>query len=178
MAAGFAFSPPSCMGISLVMLYCMSTLYHAITNTRQPRRVLRVFDRCSIFLLIAGSYAPFTCSLRLRGTTGYCTVLCRSGALPICRHCTQFYRAYGSLLSFPFGLYVLMGWAVIDRYQAPASYALPAIGFYLLIGGGLMYMHRPYFLSGANGNTHTRSGMCSCLSGSLLHFFSIMLYVY
>ena len=47
----------SIYGASLVMLYCMSTLYHAITN-RTARKVFRVFDHTSIFFLIAGSYTP------------------------------------------------------------------------------------------------------------------------
>ena len=46
-------------GVSLTMLYIMSTLYHAITN-RTARKVFRVFDHTSIFFLIAGTYTPIT----------------------------------------------------------------------------------------------------------------------
>ena len=46
-------------GLSLIILYTMSTLYHAITNEK-AKKVLRVFDHCTIYLLIAGTYTPCT----------------------------------------------------------------------------------------------------------------------
>ena len=46
-------------GASLIILYTMSTLYHAISNEK-AKKVLKVFDHCTIYLLIAGSYTPFT----------------------------------------------------------------------------------------------------------------------
>ena len=56
-------------GLSLAMLYLMSTLYHSIASPR-AKAVLRVFDHCSIFLLIAGTYTPFTL-VTLRQTGGW-----------------------------------------------------------------------------------------------------------
>ena len=56
-------------GVSLIMLYTMSTLYHSFKPNR-AKKVFRVFDHCSIFLLIAGSYTPFTL-ITLSGTTGW-----------------------------------------------------------------------------------------------------------
>lgn len=49
----------SIFGASLIILYTMSTLYHAITNEK-AKGVLKIFDHCTIYLLIAGSYTPFT----------------------------------------------------------------------------------------------------------------------
>ena len=46
-------------GAMLIILYVMSTLYHALTN-QTAKKVFRIFDHCSIFLLIAGTYTPFT----------------------------------------------------------------------------------------------------------------------
>ncbi|MEG1875606.1 MAG: hemolysin III family protein, partial [Angelakisella sp.] len=55
-------------GLSLVILYTMSTVYHAVTP-QKAKEVLRVFDHCSIFLLIAGTYTPFT-MIVLQDTVG------------------------------------------------------------------------------------------------------------
>ncbi len=60
----------SCVyGASLIILYCMSTLYHAITN-KTARTVFRVFDHTSIFFLIAGTYTPITL-VTLNGALGW-----------------------------------------------------------------------------------------------------------
>ena len=59
----------SIYGATLVILYCMSTLYHAITN-QTARRVFRVFDHASIYLLIAGTYTPITL-VTLKGALGW-----------------------------------------------------------------------------------------------------------
>ena len=59
----------SIYGSTLVLLYCMSTLYHSLTN-QTARRVFRVFDHVSIYLLIAGSYTPFTL-VTLNGPLGW-----------------------------------------------------------------------------------------------------------
>ena len=52
-------------GITLILLYTMSSIYHGLKPTRKAKKVFQVIDHCSIFLLIAGSYTPFTlCTLR------------------------------------------------------------------------------------------------------------------
>lgn len=56
-------------GGSLIVLYLMSTLYHSMTNVK-VKKVLQVFDHCSIFVLILGTYTPF-CLVTLRSTAGY-----------------------------------------------------------------------------------------------------------
>ena len=56
-------------GFSLIVLYTMSTLYHAITNER-AKKILQIFDHCSIFLLILGSYAPI-CLAMIGGRLGF-----------------------------------------------------------------------------------------------------------
>ena len=60
----------SCLyGFSLIFLYVMSTLYHALTN-RRAKKVFQIFDHCSIFILILGSYIPI-CLVLLRSTVGW-----------------------------------------------------------------------------------------------------------
>ena len=59
----------SVFGASLIMLYVMSTLYHAITNEK-AKGVMRIMDHITIFLLIAGTYTPLTL-VALRGAVGW-----------------------------------------------------------------------------------------------------------
>ena len=59
----------SIYGFSMILLFTMSCLYHAITNQR-AKRIIRVFDHTSIFVLIAGTYTPFTL-VTLRGWVGW-----------------------------------------------------------------------------------------------------------
>lgn len=57
-------------GLSLIVLYTMSTLYHALTHPT-AKKVFRIFDHCTIYLLIAGTYTPFSL-LTIGGTFGWC----------------------------------------------------------------------------------------------------------
>ncbi len=159
-------------GISLVMLYCMSTLYHAVTNPR-AKSVLRVFDHCSIFLLIAGTYSPFTL-VTLRGTLGTALFVAIWAV-----------TVFGIVLNavdlkkfakLSVALYILMGWAVVVAIK-PLYMALPAAGFYLLVGGGLLYTFGIIFYACKWKYAHFIWHLF-VLGGSTLHFLSILLFVF
>ena len=52
-------------GVTMILLYTMSSIYHGLSPKRYSKKVFQVLDHCSIFLLIAGSYTPFAlCTLR------------------------------------------------------------------------------------------------------------------
>jgi len=159
-------------GISLIVLYCMSTLYHAITN-KTAKRVLRVFDHCSIFLLIAGSYSPFTL-VTLRGTLGTVLFFTIWGVtvLGIVLNAVDL-RRFSKLSTV---LYVLMGWAVMVAIK-PLYQALPATGFWLLVSGGLVYTLGLIFYGCKWKYAHSIWHLF-VLGGSVLQFLSIVLYVY
>ncbi len=158
-------------GLSLVVLYSMSTLYHAITH-KKAKRVLRICDHCGIFLLIAGTYAPYTL-ITLRGSMGYWLfgAIWGAAALGIVLNGMNLKR----FEKLSFVLYILMGWTAMAAIR-PLYLALPPVGFYLLIGGGLIYTLGLVFYIKKWKYAHSIWHLF-VLGGSVLHFLSIILFV-
>ena len=119
---------------TMVLLYLASTLYHALPIGR-AKRVFRVIEHSAIFLLIAGTYTPFTLGV-LRGAWGWALLglvwsLAVAGVvLKALNHMTH------PILST--GLYLLMGWLIVIAAQ-PLSARVPASGLLWLVAGGLAY---------------------------------------
>jgi hemolysin III len=119
---------------TVVLLYLSSTLYHALPG-RRTKRVFRVLDHCAIFLLIAGTYTPFTLGV-LRGAWGW-TLLAVIWTL-----------AAGGIVAksvmgirYPWlstALYITMGWLVLLAI-GPLWMRLPPGGWTWLAAGGLAY---------------------------------------
>ncbi len=158
-------------GLSLAMLYLMSTLYHSIASPR-AKAVLRVFDHCSIFLLIAGTYTPFTLvTLRQTGGWGLFGAIWGTAAVGIALNAISLRRFEKlSLLC-----YVVMGWAVVSQAGTLLS-ALSPGGLALLVAGGICYtggilfyvLRRPYM----HGIWHL-----FVLAGSVCHFFCVAMVI-
>ncbi|MBR5236692.1 MAG: hemolysin III family protein [Clostridia bacterium] len=163
----------SIYGVMLIILYTMSTLYHAFTN-KTVKKVFRIFDHCSIFLLIAGTYTPFTL-VTLRGPFGW-TIFGIIWALTI----------LGVVLNaislekfkvFSMVCYIVMGWLIVIAF-GPMMRALgfiPAM-LYLLLGGVAYTLGVIFF---AMKNVPFMHGIWHLfvLAGSILHYFCILLYV-
>lgn len=127
-------------GITLLLLYVASTLYHAIQHPVLKGR-LQVFDHCAIYLLIAGTYTPFTL-LGLRGALGWWLfgtiwALALAGVIFKLFYTGRFHRL--SLL-----IYLAMGWLVVFAAK-PVMEALDPWTFGWLIGGGVAYTLGVYF---------------------------------
>ncbi len=158
-------------GLSLAMLYLMSTLYHSIASPR-AKAVLRVFDHCSIFLLIAGTYTPFTLvTLRQTGGWGLFGAIWGTAVVGITLNAISLRRFEKlSLLC-----YVVMGWAVVFQAGTLLS-ALSPGGLALLVAGGICYtggilfyvLRRPYM----HGVWHL-----FVLAGSVCHFFCVAMVI-
>lgn len=120
-------------GTTLILLYTASTLYHSVTQPR-VKGVLRVLDHSAIFLLIAGTYTPFTL-ISLRGPWGWTlfTIIWSLALLGIILSALRLRRR-----GFVIALYVAMGWAALVAI-APLSEALAAGGMRLLVLGGASY---------------------------------------
>jgi hemolysin III len=119
-------------GITLLLLYVASTLYHAIQHPVVKGR-LKVFDHCAIYLLIAGTYTPFTL-IGLRGPVGW-TLFGVIWALAVFGVIFKlFYTGRFELLSTL--VYIAMGWLIIVAAK-PAMAALDAWTFGWLIAGGV-----------------------------------------
>jgi hemolysin III len=119
---------------TIVVLYLASTLYHALPAGR-AKRAFRIIDHSSIFLLIAGSYTPFTLGV-LRGAWGWALFgliwgLALAGIV---------LKSVGKASHpvFSTGLYLLMGWLVVVAVD-PLFAKVPATGLLWLLAGGLFY---------------------------------------
>ena len=124
----------SIFAATIVLMYLASTLYHALPESR-AKRVFRVLDHGSIYLLIAGTYTPFTLGM-LRGAWGW-TLFGIVWALAIFGVVTKSTgRAWHPIFST--GLYLLMGWLAVIAAR-PIWMALPSASIAWLAAGGLAY---------------------------------------
>lgn len=124
----------SIFAATMVLLYLASTLYHALPVGR-AKRVFRVIEHSAIFLLIAGTYTPFTLGV-LRGAWGW-TLLGLVWSLAVAGVALKaLNRMAHPVLST--GLYLLMGWLIVIAAQ-PLSVRVPASGLLWLVAGGLAY---------------------------------------
>lgn len=123
------------MGIALIVEYLLSTLYHALAP-KGAKRVFRVLDHCGIYLLIAGSYAPFSLvALKDRGGLWLTVAVWAIAAAGILAECLLRERQPKWLTAL---VYVLMGWLVVFRLGDLLD-VLPAPAFWLLVAGGVSY---------------------------------------
>lgn len=161
----------SVFGATLVALYAASTLYHAV-QTARVKRVLRVADHVAIYLLIAGTYTPFTLGV-LRGAWGWTLfgIVWGLAALGV-----LFKLALG--MRFPKAstlFYVAMGWVVIIAAR-PLMHALSAPGLWLLVAGGLLYSGGVvFYVSDRRRYMHAVWHLC-VMAGSGCHFVAVWRY--
>ncbi len=121
-------------GVSAILLYLSSTLYHSLSRTR-AYRVMRSLDHGSIYLLIAGTYTPFTL-IGLRGTLGWTLFAVVWGCALIGVIVKAF--AAGKFAVISTAMYLAMGWASI--FVIKSMYLLLAHPvFALLLAGGVCY---------------------------------------
>ncbi len=159
-------------GSTLIILYSMSTLYHALTH-KKAKEVFQVLDHAAIFILIAGTYTPYTL-VTIRGWMGWTIfgliwVLAVGGTVVE----TVFPKKYMKLTVV---LYLLMGWFCLGAIK-PIYSALPRNGFYLLVFGGICYsLGVIFYVMKRRKYAHTVFHIF-VLAGSTAHFFSILLYV-
>lgn len=156
-------------GLTLVLLYLASTLYHSLIFTR-ARNVFRKFDHMAIYLLIAGTYTPF-CVIALHGWLRW-TIL---GVIWGCAVLGIVFKALftGKLEWLSLIMYIVMGWMVIVAIK-PMYSALTASGFALLVCGGLAYTAGTFFYASKRIPYSHGIWHLWVLAGSVLHFFSVM----
>lgn len=121
-------------GVSLILLYSASAVYHA-SQTPGLRRKLRVVDHAAIYLLIAGTYTPFML-VTLPGTLGY-GILIAAWSMALMGIVLKVFFTGRFVLGSTL-LYVLMGWAIVFAIK-PLAANLPPNGLSWLIGGGIAY---------------------------------------
>lgn len=164
----------SIFGATLVLAYTASTIYHAIPGTFQrAKKVLRVLDHAAIYLLIAGTYTPFTL-VNLRGPWGWTLfgVVWGMAILGIIFKATLI----GRLRVLSVAFYVVMGWLVLIAAR-PLGQSVAVGGLVLLIAGGVVYTAGVAFYAWARLPYHHAIWHGFVLAGSALHFFAVLFYV-
>jgi len=157
---------------TLVLVYICSTLYHSLVRTG-ARRVFHILDHSSIYLLIAGTYTPFTL-VSLRGALGW-TLFAIVWSLAIAGVIFKS-LAIGRFAVASATIYLCMGWLIIFAMR-PLLHAISWHGIIWIAAGGLAYTlgilffafdRIPYF--------HALWHLC-VLAGSVTHYFAILFYV-
>lgn len=159
-------------GVSLILLYLASTLYHA-SKEPQKRFKLKVFDHAAIYVLIAGSYTPFTL-VSLNGETGWLIfsmvwVMAFTGII-----LKLFFTGKFKIVST--AMYVLMGWLIVFYFQDLTA-SLHEKGVFYLILGGVLYTIGAILYSIKKIKFNHVIFHFFVLAGSFCHFLSIYLYV-
>ena len=162
----------SIYGTSLFLLYAMSTLYHSLRG--RAKQIFQKLDHVAIYLLIAGSYTPFTL-VTLRGAWGW-TLFVIIWGLAIVGIVVDSRHKEGSR-ALQMVIYLLMGWLVLVAMY-PLIQALPAGALALLVLGGVFYTSGIIFyaldkrMKHAHGIWHL-----FVLGGSISHFLVMFFYV-
>lgn len=162
----------SVFGACLVLLYGASTLYHSIPH-RPAKRVLQVLDHSGIYLLIAGTYTPFSL-VTLGGTLGWALfaalwtlavvgIVTRAAVPQVARRLSL-------------ALYLVMGWAALPL-AGPFLERLEPGGAVLVVLGGLAYTAGVPFFAARRLRWGHAVWHLFVLAGSVLHFFGVLFYV-
>lgn len=159
-------------GTTLISLYTASTMYHAVRH--QPaKRVLRILDHSAIYLLIAGTYTPFTL-VNLRGAWGW-TLFGLVWALALFGIIWKVVRVERREVVSTI-LYVAMGWLVVIAVR-PLSRAIPFSGLAWLLAGGLAYTLGVAFFGASRLRFNHAVWHLFVLVGSACHYVAVMHYV-
>lgn len=159
-------------GLSLVILYAASTVYHGATSPELKRR-LQIVDHCCIYLLIAGSYTPF--GLVLTGDTQGRALLAGIWAFAV----------IGIIVKLIIGArfpalnvisYLLMGWLGVFAL-GPLLEALGTMPVILAVAGGIAYSLGVVFFPMKRLRHHHAIFHVFVLAGSIIHYAAIVIYV-
>ena len=159
-------------GFSLVLLYTMSTLYHAIPGRAKP--IMRKLDHCTIYVLIAGSYMPYLL-LIVRGPLGIglMAAIWSTAILGIVLNAINVDR----FKVFSHFCYLVMGWAALVAI-VPIWRGLPLAAMMLMIFGGLSYTGGMAFYAMKKYRYMHSIWHLFVMLGSLLHFFAAIFYIF
>jgi hemolysin III len=159
-------------GLSLVVLYAASTFYHGATHPER-KKTLQIVDHCCIYILIAGSYTPFT------------LVVLRDGIGQSLFIFIWLFAVTGITAKLVFGTrypaisvisYLVMGWIGILAVQ-PLFAALGIMPVALVVAGGIAYSIGTIFFGWHSIKHHHAIWHVFVLLGSIFHFLAIALYV-
>lgn len=162
----------SVFGATLIALYAASTLYHAIPHPTLKQK-LRVVDHAAIYLLIAGTYTPFTLGV-LRGTWGW-TLFGIVWTLAALGVLFKVVFGSGAMAKVSTAIYVAMGWVIIIAIK-PLMASMEHAGLMLLVAGGLCYTGGVIFYVDRRRTWTHPVWHLFVMGGSICHYFAVLWY--
>lgn len=162
----------SVFGASLLAMYLASSVYHAV-QCPIKKTTFKKIDHISIYLLIAGSYTPFTL-ITIGGSLGLCLFFLIWG-LAICGLFYKLFFIY-HFHNLTVIIYLLMGWLALFAIK-PITTNLPVNGQLWLLAGGLFYTCGVIFYAWKRLYFSHALWHCFVLAGSFCHFMAISYYV-
>jgi hemolysin III len=158
-------------GASLFLLYLSSTIYHSLARNR-AKRVFRIIDHSAIYILIAGTYTPFSLGV-LRGAWGWSLFGVVWGLAVLGVTVTSAVGVKFPRLSV--AVYILMGWMIVVAVK-PLITHLPPAGLAWLAAGGLAYTGGTVFYGWGRLRYHHAIWHLFVLTGSICHFVAVIRY--
>ena len=160
-------------GVSLVLLYTFSTIYHGARNEK-TKKVFQILDHCGIYLLIAGTYTPVLL-VSIGGTTGWVIFGVQWAVAFIGLVIKIFYTGKFDLISTL--MYAVMGWMIVIRWQDLVD-AIPSAALTLLLAGGISYtVGIVFYLIDTRIKFSHFIWHLFVMAGSLFHYMMIVKYV-
>lgn len=162
-------------GATLIILYTISTLYHALTNEK-AKKVFKVLDHCSIYVLIAGTFTPICFSLI--DTVGYKMIILVSAVWFAAIVGIILYACFPKKLkALHVILYIVMGWSIMFLAKdfiagLKLINAMPTL--YFLLAGGIAYTVGVIFYAFKKVPYFHSVFHLFVLGGSICHFFAVM----
>lgn len=169
---GYKIAASIIYGISIILEYTASTLYHSLTNER-AKYIFKVLDHAAIYLLIAGTYTPY-CLVTLRDANGL-MILAVIWALALVGIALEAFWVFRPKWVSAV-IYLAMGWMIVFSIGNLVALLAP-MGVYLLVAGGLCYTVGTIFYVLKKVPWLHSVWHAWVLAGTCLHFFSILLYV-
>lgn len=174
---GYAIVASSIYGFTMIVLYTMSSIYHGLSPKLKAKRVFRIIDHCSIYLLIAGTYTPITlCSLREYNTAlgwTYFGIIWGIAILGIVLTAVNMekFKIFSAIC------YLAMGWCVVAVWK-PTVTALTFNGVLLILIGGISYTIGAIFYYCLKKKEFMHSVFhIFVVLGSVFHMLAILFYV-
>lgn len=159
-------------GISGILLYTMSTLYHSFKKDSLVKRIFRRFDHLSIYILIGGTYLPiFLTVFEYPNNMIYIIIQWSIIITGVTLVATQFKKF--QIIHFIF--YLILGWSGIVAFNTLMSASKPA--FYLILAGGISYTFGAIIYAIRGFKYFHFVWHLFVLGGTILHFFAIYLYI-
>lgn len=164
----------SAFGISIIILYTMSALYHFLPGGG-GKKVFRIFDHCTIFLLIAGTYTPF-CVIALEGTIIGLIILIIEWSLAVLGITGNAIAMNNRVIKgFSMSFYVIMGWLILVAFRQLIA-RISTASFLLLLFGGIAYtLGIVFYALGKRVKYFHSIWHLFDIAGTVLQFVSILL---